>query len=80
MLSLSVDMLAVCRVHCGLPGGTLTSLQPFPVTVAHNWPPASHRSVRSEYSMCVGARTRGCLRVRLSNSQMTHRSTGAEEP
>lgn len=77
-LSLSVDMLAVCRVHCGLPGGTLTSLQPFLVTVAHNWPPASHQKVRS--CMCVGARTCGRLRARLSNSGMTHRSMGTEEP
>lgn len=56
-LSLSVDMLAVCRVHCGLPGGTLTYLQLFPVTVAHNWPPASHQ--RACPCMCVGTHTCG---------------------
>lgn len=51
LLSVSVGMLAVCRVHCGLPGGTLTSLQPFPVTVAHNWPHVSKQ--RLALCMCA---------------------------
>lgn len=52
-LSLSVDMLPVCQVQCGLPGGTPASLQPFLVTVSHNWPPASHQSVLMYVSCCA---------------------------
>lgn len=57
-LSLSVDMLALCRVRCGLPGGTVTSLQLFPVTVAHNWAPTSHKSMC--FCICVLARICAC--------------------
>lgn len=72
-----MDTLAVCRLHRGLPGGTLTSLQQFPVMVSNNWPPASHQRA-NWYTVCVLVRVLvgACLPTSLSSSRMAHGSIG----
>ena len=70
-------MLAICRLRCGLPGGTLTYLQLFPVTVSHNWPPASHQRLFVYVWWCAYV---WALHARLSDSGMTRGFMGTEEP
>lgn len=72
-----MDTLAVCRLHRGLPGGTLTSLQQFPVMVFNNWPPASHQRA-NWYTVCVLVRVLvgACPPTSLSNSWVAHGSIG----
>lgn len=68
IISLSFDMLAVCKEHCGPLRGDSDF---HTVAVSHNWPPTSHQNV-SMYSMCGCAHTWRQLCHRLSSSRTAH--------